>query len=280
MTTGFGWAASRGPESVARTNTQQNPRTQNTSTQRKSVQTVARDTNKSTTRSVSARNSSTTPRAKSANTTRAATSSSARGKGTSTARVATTRITRGAMNKIRARAATETGALTSTFTEGYTECHDAYFACMDQFCGTLNESYRRCICSSKLETVKSRERALGQTASQLQDFKDLNIDVILKTPGEVRAMLSASEGEETLEKTKDKSESAQQLHAITSVLNNTRTKATSTQGRLDAGGDISAIWATTDLTSGADIATLTGESLYNAVHAQCAELISNQCPKK
>lgn len=283
ITTSFAWAGLRGSDVNVRANTQQNPRSQNTDTTKKTNTLSPNNarSNGSATRSVARRVSSTTPRSNGTTSTRTASINARNGTTVSVARSATTRTIRGTTPKIRARAATmSSGALTSTFTEGYSECHDAYFTCMDQFCATLSDSYRRCVCSSKLENVKARERILGQTASQLQDFKDLNLDSILKTPGEVHAMLSASEGEATLEKTKDNSESAQQLHAITSVLNNTRTKATSTQGRLDAGGDISAIWATTDLASGADIATLTGESLYNAVHAQCAELVSPQCPKK
>lgn len=166
---------------------------------------------------------------------------------------------------------------TSVFDAEYETCQTAYFTCMDQFCALQNESYRRCICSSKLEMVKSRERALSQTATQLQDFKDLNIDAILKTPAEVKAMLSATEGEAKYSRTRDKSQSMKQLNAISDVLESTRKNAMSTSGQLDAGGDIKQIWNTTDLISGANIANLTGESLYNAVHSQCAELVRSQC---
>lgn len=231
--------------------------------------------------------------------TNSRTASTSRGK---TQRVASTRVTRtpavvsrnassigtvssrisrsATRQKTRGRAATTVGALTNTFGTDYNTCHDAYFACMDQFCANQDDSYRRCVCSSKLETIKSRTRALGQASNQLQDFKDLNIEAILKTPAEVNAMLTASEGESTLERTKDKSESVQKLNAISTVLANTRNKAMSTSGTLDIAGDIKQIWATTNLTAGSNIANLTGESLYNAVHAQCAELVSEQCPTK
>lgn len=193
------------------------------------------------------------------------------------------RPARSAVKKSTARAALSglfSGANavpTSVFDAEYETCQTAYFTCMDQFCALQNESYRRCICSSKLETVKSRERALSQTSTQLQDFKDLNIDAILKTPAEVKAMLSATEGEAKYSRTRDKSQSMKQLNAISDVLENTRKNAMSTSGQLDAGGDIKQIWNTTDLISGANIANLTGESLYNAVHSQCAELVRSQC---
>lgn len=205
------------------------------------------------------------------------------GSGTAT-RVATTTTTRPAraakMNTVANKSRAATTPSTNTFDSEYNECRDAYFSCMDQFCAMQNDTYRRCVCSSKLESIKSRTRALSQTSTLLQDFKDLNISVILKTPAEVNAMLTASTGESTLEKTKDTSASAQKITAIKDVLSGTRSNAMSTNGQLDIAGDIKTIWSTTDLASGANIANLTGESLYNAVHAQCSELVSSQCPSR
>lgn len=176
-----------------------------------------------------------------------------------------------------ARATTiASSSVTNTFGTGYNTCRNAYFTCMDQFCATANDSYRRCVCSSRLTDIQERERALSQTSNQLQDFKDLNIEVISKTAEEVNAMLSASEGEQAIKN--DTSESAQKLSGIKDVLSSSKDNALSTLGTLDIAGDINQIWATTDLASGQNIANLTGESLYNAVHAQCVELVADQCP--
>lgn len=188
------------------------------------------------------------------------------------------RPSRSAANK-SARAAT-TNVATNTFNYEHSECQDAYFACMDQFCATVDDRYRRCACSAKLDVVKNREKALGDASGQLQDFKNLNIESILKTPAEVKAMLSASEGELKLAKKRDTSASMKKLTAISDVLTNTRNNAMSTGGQLDIAGDIKQIWNTTDLISGSSIANLTGEALYNAVHAQCAELVAGQCPSQ
>ena len=148
---------------------------------------------------------------------------------------------------------------------------------MDQFCAKKDETYRRCVCSSRLDEVKSKERVLTQTLQQLDDFKSLNIDSISKTSAEVKAMLTASEGEAAAANTKDTSNSAMQLAGISAVLTKTKAEALSTQGKLDIAGDINAIWSTTDLAGGADIMNLTGEALYNAVHAQCIEFSSLNC---
>ena len=176
------------------------------------------------------------------------------------------------------RTARATVSTSGIVTPGYNVCRDAYFTCMDQFCGTANDQYRRCICSSKLSEVQSREKALSQAADQIQNFKDLNISVIDKSSAEVGAMLSASDGELAQSKAQDNSASASKLAGISAVLADTKNKSLSTAGTLDIAGDIRQIWSTTDLAGGTNISNLTGESLYNAVHAQCAQMVSTQCP--
>lgn len=171
--------------------------------------------------------------------------------------------------------ATVLTAQTKTFGQNYNLCRDAYFTCMDQFCATLNENYRRCICSSKLKSIQAQEKTLSQTATSLQGFEDLNIDAISKTASEVKAMSSATSGESAIKK--DKSDSMETLKSISGVLNDSKKQSLSTAGKLDIAGDIKAIWSTTDLIGGTDIANLTGESLFNAVHTQCGELVKDSC---
>jgi hypothetical protein len=149
---------------------------------------------------------------------------------------------------------------------------------MDQFCSTANDAYRRCICSSKLSEIQSRERALSNASDQLSDFHNLNMAVIDKTATEVAAMTSATAGEYTQSISQDKSDSASQLAGISDVLSKTKNKSLSTQGTLDIAGNINEIWSTTDLAGGTNIANLTGEALYNAVHAQCSQMVIDKCP--
>lgn len=205
-----------------------------------------------------------------------------------TARSATTARTTNPTNKTptRARAATNmarparAATQSQTFGTGYNACRDAYFTCMDQFCATQNDTYRRCVCSSRLSTIKSRESLLSQTANSLQDFQDLNMTVIDKTTNEVKAMISASAGELVASSANDTSASAQQLSNISKILSRTKSQSLSTSGTLDIGGNINQIWQTTDLADGANIANLTGESLYNAVHAQCSQMVADTCESK
>ena len=164
---------------------------------------------------------------------------------------------------------------TKTFGTNYNSCRDAYFTCMDQFCANLNADYRRCICSSKIQNIQSQEKKLEHTAESLNDFESLNIDAISKTASEVKAMSSATSGENAIKK--DTSDSMKDLQKISTVLQNTKQKSLSTAGQLDIAGDIKTIWSTTNLIGGSDIANLTGESLFNAVHTQCYDLSRESC---
>ena len=290
-------AAVRGTNSVDRA---QSAATSNTNSQTVIARTTTRTPAAvSTTRTATARGGATNTVSRASSTARGATTSqtvartatnprsanatqtTARSARTNTVvRSATPQQSRSTSTAARsARAARATtvapSSVTNTFGTEYNVCRDAYFTCMDQFCATANDSYRRCVCSSRLTDIQERERALSQAAGQLQDFHDLNIEVIPKTAAEVNAMLSASEGELAI--TEDDSESSQQLAGIREVLNTSKSQALSTLGTLDIAGDINQIWATTDLASGQNIANLTGESLYNAVHAQCVDLVSEQC---
>jgi len=178
-------------------------------------------------------------------------------------------------NSRASRAATITNVKNRTFGTNYNLCRDAYFTCMDQFCATQNETYRRCVCSSKLKDIQTQERLLSQTYDSLQDFESLNIDTISKTAGEVKAMISAANGESAIKT--DTSSNNALLHNISNIVSNAKKKSLSTQGTLDIGGDIRTIWTTTNLIGGSDIANLTGENLFNAVHAQCSEMAATTC---
>ena len=175
-------------------------------------------------------------------------------------------------------ASTLTTPASNTFNTGYATCREAYFTCMDQFCGALDDTYRRCICSSKLTEIQSRERALKQTSEQIEDFKTFNLYAIDKTTAEVNAMVSASAGESAQENATDKSDSAAALSTITDVLS--KTTSQSNQNQPDFSANINVSWDTSGLIGGTNIANLTGDALYNTVNAQCLQLISSSCPNE
>ena len=278
---GIADAAVRDANSISR-GTTKNTTVRNTDTTQKN--TTARSTSKNTisrtatTTRTNDRTATTARSTKSATAARTATANKiARATTPTTARTATANTVRAAMRPARATITMNT-THSNTFGTGYNTCRDAYFTCMDQFCSTANDAYRRCICSSKLSEIQSRERALTNASDQLSDFHNLNMAVIDKTAAEVAAMTSATAGEYTQSISKDTSASVSQLAGISEVLSKTKNKSLSTQGTLDIAGNINEIWSTTDLAGGTNIANLTGEALYNAVHAQCSQMVIDKCP--
>lgn len=267
-------SASTNNSVVSRTNTTQRTNARTTT----SRATVSRQPDKNTSRTTTSRAQTNVRTVTTSRAARATTTSRA---ATMTPRTSNVKVSRSATNISRpARAASITASQSQTFGTGYNACRDAYFTCMDQFCATQNETYRRCTCSSRLNQIKSRENLLSQTAEQLQDFKDFNLSVIDKSAAEVKAMINATSGEYIASSSSDTSESAKQLSSIGSILSQAKSKSLSTAGTVDIGGDIKQIWQTTDLANGANIANLTGESLYNAVHAQCSQMVAETCESK
>ena len=279
---GIANAAVRDGNSVNRAQKSNTVTRTDTNTKQTMARTTAKKTvSRATTPRIISRNAqSRTARTTRAGTTRAATTVSATRSASNIRSNTTKKTTRKSTTAARAGTTPTVSGTSNTFNAGYNTCRDAYFTCMDQFCGQADATYRRCICSSKLPQVQSRERALGQTADQLADFKNLNLDVINKTAAEVTAMLSATAGEYAQSTTRDSSNSAKQLAGISDVLAQSKSKSLSTQGTVDIAGNINAIWSTTDLAGGANIANLTGEALYNAVHAQCSEMVIDKCPSE
>lgn len=170
-------------------------------------------------------------------------------------------------------------AKSSVFGVGYNGCRDAYFTCMDQFCAKKDEKYRRCVCSNKLKEIQEKEFALFQTGEHLQDFHNLNLDVISKTKNEVKAMISSTVGEKAMEKARDNSESASKLEDITSVLNSTKKSSLSNKDALSFIENLSGDFGDDGLgiSMKSDIMNLSGDKLYNAVHMQCLDFVKNKC---
>ena len=271
VSVGIANAAVRSEKSITRTGIN-NTVSRSSATPR---QTIARTTTTATSRATSARattgdtNTVPTRSTRTTNTSRTATATRTANRNTTSEHKNISRPAR--------TATTATTLQSDTFGTGYNACRNAYFTCMDQFCATQNDSYRRCVCSSRLEQIKSRENLLSDTANQLQDFKTFNLEAINKSAAEVHAMINASSSEALASSANDTSDSAIQLKKISSILSQAKSQALSTAGTLDIGGDIKQIWQTTDLADGANIANLTGEPLYNAVHAQCSQMVFDTC---
>lgn len=249
-------------------------------------QTADSETRQTTTRAAAAQVSARTAGATAEVSARAGAVQTTQSRAAATpARSATTVARTAATPAAASRAATSARSalvpVGASMNSDYNACRDAYFTCMDQFCAYLDDTYRRCVCSARLDKIRETERQMKQTSEQLKDFADWNIDAISKSSQEVAAMLKTSAGEYAagVAKKYDKSDSAAKLSGISEVLSTTKNKALSTAGILDIAGNINAIWSSSDLIGGADISSLDGAKLYDQVHAQCMEMAASSCTR-
>ena len=180
---------------------------------------------------------------------------------------------------------------------GYAGCRDAYATCMDQFCATANDKYRRCFCSSRFSDFSDTEAALDQAKTLLMKFEDNNLNAVDKTAAEVNAMYSATVGEAAIKN--DTSGAADILNQIGDLLSG-KTKTTKTTktvssyslgslnlDSLNTSGDLDDIWSGggtsysgsifTSRGSNVNLAELEGESLYNESNKQCIAMVSDSC---
>ena len=243
---------------------------------------------------ISARSATTTARA---GTTKTASTTSHT---TSAGRAASSNVVRSAVSAAAARSATNANVsrassarATAIFEDvsaiggGYAACREAYAACMDQFCGKANETYRRCFCSSKFEEFRDTEYALDEAKTLLMQFEDNNLNAVDKTAAEVNAMYSATVGEAAIKK--DTSASASVLNEIGDLLSGKK-KASSSNNSTTSLGLISVdfsdglddIWSgggssIFDTSSGTDLSQLEGQKLFNSANSQCEKLIAESC---
>ncbi|MDR1072009.1 MAG: hypothetical protein LBL21_05195, partial [Rickettsiales bacterium] len=181
----------------------------------------------------------------------------------------------------------------SSMGEGYNQCREAYFACMDQFCGTKSDVYRRCLCSGKFREFKDREDAFDEAKQLIVQFNDNNLRSINLTAAEVSSMYSQTAGEAAMQK--DTSASMQLLNQITDLLSGkskasaptTASKPTTATLDLNFSSAVDDIWGDSPATdsifssntrssAAVNVETLEGSELYDEVHKQCME-VSASC---
>ena len=170
---------------------------------------------------------------------------------------------------------------------GYAACRESYATCMDQMCANANDTYRRCFCSDKFETIRATEERLDQAMLMLQQFQDNNLNAVDKTAAEVNAMYTATVGEEAIKT--DTSASAGLLENIDNLLkgvniNSGYKSSNESLGILDLDFSVNTdedIWNTSGNSifdsTGPDMSALQGIALFNEAKNQCVRLSQNRC---
>ena len=211
----------------------------------------------------------------------------AAGKPTNARAATTSAVAKGSVARSAMARATAVFNDISKIGSGYAECRESYSTCMDQMCANANDTYRRCFCSDKFETIRATEERLDQAMLMLQQFQDNNLNAVDKTAAEVNAMYTATVGEEAIKE--DASASAELLDNIDKLLkgvsiNPGYKSSNESLGILDldfSASDDEDIWASggnSIFDSGqTDMSTLQGVALFNAARNQCVRLSQNRC---
>lgn len=170
---------------------------------------------------------------------------------------------------------------------GYAACREAYATCMDQFCANANDTYRRCYCSDRFTSFHSTENALDQAKTLLLQFQDNNLNAVDKTAAEVKAMYSATAGEQAIRR--DTSAAQSMLDEISDLLSGKKTVTTSGASTnslgvlsFDFSSDMDDIWSggADGLFSGggsSDLSAKEGAELYRAANNQCQKMVDASC---
>ncbi len=215
-----------------------------------------------------------------------------------TAARAAVRNTTTNQQKTVARSATKARA-TAVFNDvskiggGYTDCHDSYSTCMDQFCANANDTYRRCFCSDKFTEFRDTSDSLDKAISMLAEFQDNNLNAVDKTAAEVNAMYTASAGEAAIKR--DTSASQKLLDSIDKLLSGkkstpsfNRNNSSTSLGVLDLSGFATTtgddIWGGSSSifdnngAGNANLSEMEGKELYTNANKQCVEVTRSACP--
>nr|MBQ0091284.1 hypothetical protein [Candidatus Enterousia merdequi] len=165
-------------------------------------------------------------------------------------------------------------------------CQQQYNECMDQFCAVVDANQKRCSCSANLARYAKVQEAVEKANSELNDVAQ-NIRYVGLSADEIRAIMSATEAELAMTKTKDNTENRSMLDDILDMVQDptSTTTLTDTDNNLlgmDMNFDFSSDSAdmfSVDLFNNnnqSDISSKRGTALYKEATKRCKSVIA-QC---
>ena len=163
-------------------------------------------------------------------------------------------------------------------------CQQQYNECMDQFCAVVDANQKRCSCSANLAKYTKVQEAVEKANTELNDVAQ-QIRYVGLSADEIRAIMSATEAELAMSKTKDTTENRSMLDDIADMIKDptsaTTLNVSNTDSLLNMDFDFSS--DNSDLfgldmfsTSSNDISSKRGSALYNEAKKRCKTVL-NQC---
>lgn len=163
-------------------------------------------------------------------------------------------------------------------------CQQQYNECMDQFCAVVDNNQQRCSCSANLAKYAKVQEAVENANTELNDVAQ-QIRYIGLSADEIRAIMSATEAELEMGKTKDNTKTRSMLDDIADMIKDptasTTLTSSSSDSLLDMDFDFSS--GSSDLfsldmfnSSSNDISSKRGTALYNEAKKRCKTVL-NRC---
>lgn len=161
-------------------------------------------------------------------------------------------------------------------------CQQQYNECMDQFCAVVDANQKRCSCSANLSRYVKAQKAVEDANIELNDVAQ-RIRYVGLSADEIRAIMSATEAEDAMTRTKDTTENRSLLDKIANMIEDptASTSATDTSGILDLDFDFSSdsneIFGLNLSIGGSsnDISKKRGADLYREATKRCKSVLSN-----
>jgi len=164
-------------------------------------------------------------------------------------------------------------------------CQAQYNECMDQFCSVVDANQKRCSCSANLARYAKAQKAVEDANIELNDVAQ-RIRYVGLSADEIRAILSETEAEQAMTKTRDNTKTRSMLEDIADMIEKPTSSAASFlsdsgsgTSMLDMDMDFSADSMDLDMglfggSKSTDISNKRGKDLYNEATKRCKSILT------
>ena len=160
-------------------------------------------------------------------------------------------------------------------------CQQQYNECMDQFCMVVDANQGRCSCSENLSRYVKAQEAVEKANVELNDVAQ-RIRYVGLSADEIRAILSETEAEEAMSRTKDTSENRSLLDDIADMIKDPSAKSSTDISSIldldfDFTEDSNEIFGLGLSLTGStnDISKKRGKDLYREATKRCKSVLTN-----
>lgn len=163
-------------------------------------------------------------------------------------------------------------------------CQQQYNECMDQFCAVIDANQKRCSCSANLEKYAKVQKAVEDANAELNEVAQ-KIRYVGLSADEIRAIMTETEAETEINKTKDKTTNRSLLEDITESIMDPTSAAKSYESSDGSGimdidyefsDDSTDLFSLDMFNKSKDISSKRGRELYNEATKRCKAVL-NSC---